>query len=198
MTRMERNTYLFIIEFFNTHQYAPTTSEIAAGIGIQSRGVVHRYLKSLQRMGKIMLTPHRHRNITLTDQSLLQPDSVPLLGKIAAGQPIEAVLDHERIDIKTLFGCSDVFALRVNGDSMQEEGILDQDIIVCQSTEQAQNGDIVIALIEQHTATLKRYFRGPKNNTITLEPANQNYPPVTYNEEQITIQGKYIGLIRGI
>lgn len=195
LTLSQKKTLNFITDFINRHDYAPTAAEIAAGIGIKSRGVVHRYLRVLESTGFIKLTPKRHRNIHLLDRNQTLPSILPLVGEIAAGQPIEAIAQHEAIDVMNIFLGENRFALRVKGDSMIDEGIYDEDIIVCEQTDLAENGQIVVALIDGQEATLKRLQRN-LNETITLHPANQGLKPMTYPAERIQIQGLYVGLLR--
>lgn len=192
LTLSEKKTYQYIKQYFDNHCHAPTTSEVAQGIGIASRGVVHRYLKALQSKGYIKLTPKRHRNIVLLEQ---REPIIPLVGSIAAGKPIEAVVDNDSIDIVNLFTGKNRFALRVKGESMIDEGIQDGDLIVCESASTAVNGQIVVALIDNQEATLKRLYHND-NNTITLLPANPAYKPQIYPAERVSIQGLYIGLLR--
>lgn len=190
LTLAQRKTEEFIRKFFKEHNYAPTASEIAEGIGIKSRGVVHRYLKALEDAGRIALTPKRHRNIRLSDTG-----SLPLLGAIAAGQPIEAIPQQESIDVASIFVGANRFALKVKGDSMVDEGILDGDIVICEKRETADNGQIVVALIDREEATLKR-LQCNLDKTVTLHPANSALKPMVYPASRVAIQGIYIGLVR--
>ena len=196
LTLAQRRTFEFIRQFMLAHDYAPTAAEIAQGIGIHSRGVVHRNLKALAKFGCIQLTPNRHRNICLLTSNLSTPRAtLPLLGVIAAGQPIEVIEQHETIDVANIFLGNEHFALRVKGDSMIEEGIFDGDLVVCKRTEQAKNRQIVVALIDSHEATLKRFQHGP-TGMVTLLPANENLKPQVYPAHKVQIQGLYIGLLR--
>ncbi len=195
LTQTEHKTYQFIKQFMEKYEHAPTSAEIAAGIGIQSRGVVHRYLKSLAHAGYIKLLPNRHRNIILNSLQQLQ-DSIPLLGYIAAGRPIEAIPQTESISFKELFASPEQFALQVKGDSMINEGIVDGDLVICRPSETARNGEIVVALIDTQEATLKRFHFDNKNNLVNLIPANSHYQAQNYAPDRVQIQGIYMGLIR--
>lgn len=196
LTLSQRRTFEFILQFIHKNDYSPTAAEIAQGIGIKSRGVVHRYLKGLQENGYIRLMPKRHRNIELLQKEFpTQLSQLPLIGNIAAGQPIEAIEQYETVDVLNVFLGENRFALRVKGDSMIEEGIHDNDIIVCEKTESANNGQIVVALIDQQEATLKRIQFNP-DEMVTLLPANSSLAPITYPMKRIQIQGIYIGLLR--
>lgn len=202
LTLSQQRTYQFIQEFVKDHDYSPTVSEIAQGTGLRSRGVIYRYLKALAQAGYIELIPKRHRNIKLlpdpvTTSSPLSTSetSIPLLGAIAAGQPIEAIEDTQSINLLHLFLGEKRYALKVKGDSMIDEGIFDGDIVVCDMAATADNGQIVVALIDQQEVTLKRFLQNA-NNTITLMPANTALQAITYQSDRITIQGVFIGLLR--
>jgi len=194
LTRAQQRTLDFIREFFKKNQHSPTTAEVAQGIGIQSRGVVYRYLKALADANRIKLMPNRHRNIQLLNEN--SEFSIPLLGSIAAGHPIEAVADNEFVTVTDIFSGPHRYALRVKGDSMIEEGIWDGDLVVCEHATRAHNGQIVVALIDEQEATLKRIRYSNDNHTITLIPANPSYQPMHFPADRIRIQGIYIGLVR--
>ena len=196
LTRMQRNTLEFIQAYYLEHNCAPTTREIAAGIGIVSRGVVHRYLQALQRAGKIELLPRRHRNIVLCQDEQLGSQSIPLLGSIAAGQPIEAIAERRYVNLQQAANERDLFALLVKGDSMVDEGILDGDIVVCRRAQQASNGDIVVALILGAEVTLKR-LQNHNNGYVSLLPANERHAPIQVSAKDVAIQGIFVGLVRG-
>ena len=193
LTLSQRKTYAFIQRFFSEHNYAPTAAEIAQGIGITSRGVVHRYLKGLVQADLIRLLPKRHRNIELLTAPVER--SLPLVGAIAAGQPIEAIEQQETIDLASIFLGEHRYALKVKGDSMVDEGIFDGDVVVCERTQTAENGQIVVALIDHEEATLKRFFHN-KDESVTLVPANSSHHPMIYSGDRVEVQGIYVGLLR--
>ena len=196
LTLGQHRVYRFIKNYMEQHQYAPTTAEIAMGIGIQSRGVVHRYLKALEDAGYLRLQPNKRRNIVLqTPVHQAVNLSIPLLGRIAAGEPIEALYDDESINVTEMFLSADRYALRVKGDSMIDEGIHDGDIIICQHADSARDGQIVVALIDRTEATLKR-LKKHENGMVSLIPANQNHHTQIYPSHRVTIQGLFVGLLR--
>lgn len=194
LTRTQVKTLEFIRSFIASNQYAPTNTEIAHAIGSKSRGVAYRNVKALREAGLIDLTPGRHRNITLS-QDCETLNTIPLVGRIAAGEPIEAINDHDMVDVTKIFLGDNRYALRVCGDSMIDEGILDGDLVVCKRAATAQNGQIVVALVDRSQATLKR-INFPSPGTIRLLPANRDYLPQEYSSERIQIQGVYLGLLR--
>lgn len=187
-------TLKFITEFISDHGMAPTMAEIAKGIGIKSRGVAHRYVKDLEEQGMIQISNKKHRSIELINMAA-NSGTIPLLGRIAAGQPIEAIPDRDTIDIGNIFLRDNRYALEVKGDSMIEEGILDGDVVVCERAESATNGQIVVALVDNEETTLKR-FRSNQDQTITLVPANAAYKSMTYSSNRIKVQGIFVGLLR--
>jgi repressor LexA len=174
LTEKQHQTFKFIKNYIAEFGIAPTTAEIAIGIGIKSRGVVYRYLQALQDLGLIALIPGRKRNIKIKSDSIL-----PLVGKIAAGLPIEAIENAEELDILAMFIGDGRYALEVKGDSMIEEGIFDGDIVVCQQADSAANNQIVVALVDNDSATLKR-FQNNYDGSVTLFPANIEHKPQTY------------------
>lgn len=193
LTRTQQKTYNFIQSYIDEHGLAPTAAEIAEGIGIKSRGVVHRYVKALESAGLIDLVPNRHRNIRL--HTAANDNTLPLVGKIAAGSPIEAVQDNETVDVANIFLGDNRYALKVQGDSMIDEGIFDGDIVVCEQSDTARDGQIVVALIDENEATLKR-FKRTVDGRISLIPANINLQPMLYTADRVKVQGVYVGLLR--
>lgn len=198
LTDRERETLGFIESYFLHHGYAPRLNEIANHLGIRSRGVVHRYLKSLEQAGHLQIIPNRARGIRLAhppQSPEITAGQLPLLGRIAAGLPIEAIPDQNTINLADFFVAPGRFVLRVQGDSMIEAGILDGDMVVVQSAETATDGDIVVALIDQEEATLKRIFQHT-DGSITLKPENREMAPMRYPAARITIQGRVVGQFR--
>jgi repressor LexA len=194
LTGKQHQTFQFICHYISQHGYSPTEDEIALGIGITSRGVVHRYLTALAKEGLIEMLKGKRRNIVLVESAQERRD-LPILGKIAAGLPIEAIVEPQFVELDRLFVGPNRFVLEVKGDSMIEDNICDGDYIICERRNVADNGAIVVALVDKQEATLKRLKRNT-NNTITLLPSNPNYQPMTYGEERVEIQGVYLGLLR--
>jgi len=198
LTERQQATYQFIHDYHLRRGCAPKLTEIADGIGIRSKGVVHRYLKAIAEEGLIELLPGRHRGIRLAGDALENPASelnLPLVGKIAAGQPIEAIPDHNTFDLSTFFLGPNRFVLKVQGDSMIDAGILDGDMVVVEQRDSARNGDIVVALIDKDEATLK-HLQQNKDGTVTLLPANQTMQPMNYPADRVQIQGVVVGQMR--
>lgn len=172
---------------------SPTLAEIGLSSGIRSKGTVHRYLNTLIEKGYLNRSDGSWRGIELV-QTPQRSYTLPLVGRIAAGQPIEAIPDHEVLDIGELLLGDGRFALRVEGDSMIEAGIFDGDWVVIREQSTADEGDIVVALIDHHEATLKRYFK--RDDEVVLLPENSELKPMYYAAQRVTIQGILIRSIR--
>jgi len=196
LTDKQRLALDFIERYVATHTVPPKLQEIADGIGIRSRGVAHRYVQALIDAGFITMNSGKHRGIRLLKPNTHRPESVlPLLGKIAAGRPIEAIPGEDEIDLREFFGHNN-FAVRVQGDSMIEAGILDGDTVIIEFRETANDGDIVVALIDESETTLKRFKRSHKGRYIKLIPANRDMEPMVYEASRVRIQGVLIGQLR--
>ena len=193
ITDSQRKTLDFIRHYVARHGYAPKLQEIAEGIGIRSRGVVHRYVQALIDAGHLENEPGRHRGLQLTEKT--DHHSLPLLGKIAAGHPIEAIPDETEINLADFFMGPGRFALKVQGDSMIEAGILDGDIAIIKQQNTARNGDIVVALIDNNEATLKT-FKNLSNGQVQLIPANRRLQTMVYDASRVQIQGVLVGSMR--
>ncbi len=196
LTKKKDRIYQFIFRYILEHDYAPSIAEIAEGLGIKSKGHVHREIKVLEKAGLIIRTKASHRNIQLVDQDEGGTGgSLPILGHIAAGSPIEAIENNESLDIaNTLLG-RNRFVLKVKGDSMLGDNICDGDYIICERRHEMNQRDIAIVLINNSEATLKR-LKNNANGTISLLPSNPEFPIQTYRQEAISVQGIYLGLLR--
>jgi repressor LexA len=193
LSERQQDSYRFIRDYIARHGRAPLLQEIAAGLGIASRGVVHRYVQALVEEGLIELQPGRHRGIRLLEREA--QNCLPLLGRIAAGHPIEAIAGQDEINLAEFFLGEERFVLQVRGDSMVEAGILDGDMVVVERCTQPAEGDIVVALIDGEEATLKRLRRNG-DGSITLLPANSAMQPMRYSAERVAIQGRLVGQMR--
>lgn len=193
LTERQREIYEFIRDKIESRGFGPTVREIGEAFAITSPNGVMCHLKALEKKGLIKRTGFRARAIQLTDH---RPPgaSLPLRGYVAAGTPTEAVPQDERLNFGDLFGHPDYFALKVRGQSMIENHIDDGDYVVIRKQEQAQNGERVVAMIEDEV-TLKRYFR--EKNRIRLEPANQTMDPILVEPDtKVQILGVLVGVIR--
>ena len=194
LTAQQHATYKFIDKYINENNIAPTEAEIAKAIGITSRGVVHRYIRALEKEGLVEILPNRKRNIRIL-RPINKDFSLPVLGKIAAGYPIEAVAQESSLNLFEQISGEGRFVLEVKGNSMIGDNICDGDYIICETSNNFSNTDIVVILIDGEETTLKRCKMNP-NNTITLIPSNPEMEPQIYDGHRLQIQGKYIGLLR--
>lgn len=195
--KRQRQILDFIRQHINTYGSAPTLKQIADALGVSSLATVHEHLQALEKKGLIRKKGGAARGIELTDYAPQKSEGVevPILGFIAAGSPIEPYTDpHATLSISPdmITSRKRVFVLQVRGESMIEEGIWDGDYVVVEEQNQADNGDIVVALLDNGLATLKRFFK--EATRIRLEPANRSMSPIF--AKNVTIQGKVVGLIR--
>ena len=169
-------------------------------MGLSSLATVHKHISNLEKKGLLKRDYNRSRSIDIIapkgrmKQSMSAPLSLPLLGRIAAGQPIEAVENPETISLGDFTGSKDVFVLQVRGDSMQDEAILDGDYVLVEKTQTAHNGEIVVALVSGADATLKRIYREGENTR--LQPSNATMKPIIVPARDVQVQGRVIGVLR--
>ncbi|MBD3217935.1 MAG: transcriptional repressor LexA [candidate division Zixibacteria bacterium] len=192
--KRQRETLGFLHKFISDKGFAPTIREIAEGIGVKSPATVEEHLQTLERKGVIKRTLGKRRAIDIMPEFAEMPENrVPILGQIAAGQPIEAIEDKSSfVEYAEPKPGEELFSLKVNGDSMIEDGIFDGDLVVIRKQETCANGEVAVALLDDGSATLKRIFREKKR--IRLQPANADLDPIYV--DNIRIQGKVVGLIR--
>ncbi|MBI2597050.1 transcriptional repressor LexA [Candidatus Daviesbacteria bacterium] len=196
--RRQKQILGFIKQYIEKYGYSPTLGEIAEAIGVSSLATVHEHLQALAHKGVIKRFEGAVRGIEVLDQKIsnaLQGIELPILGFIAAGQPIMTYTDPDatvKVAPSMVSGKKRSYVLQVKGDSMIEEGILDGDYVIIEEQNTAHDGDIVVALLDNGLATLKRFFREP--NRIRLEPANSSMAPMYATD--VKIQGKCVGVIR--
>jgi repressor LexA len=198
LTKRQKEILDFIARFTEEHGYAPSLDEIASHFRLSSASTVHQHLLNLEEKGFISRQPGRSRAVIVTAPQSPSPEStlaLPLLGRIAAGQPIEAILDHETLTVPSqMVRGRRTFALQVKGTSMIEENVQDGDYIVVEQADTANQGDMVVALIDNDRATLKRFYR--ERDHIRLQPANPEIEPIIVTDQAFKIQGIVIGLLR--
>jgi repressor LexA len=202
ITKRQRQVYDFIADFVQQHNYTPSYQEIGDGLGLSSLATVHKHISNLEKKGLLNRDYNRSRSIDLVPPKgrMKQAMAVntgmvlPLLGRIAAGQPIEAIERPETISLADFVRSKEVFVLEVRGDSMQDEAILSGDYVLVEKTKIAHNGDIVVALVEGSDATLKRFYR--EGDKIRLQPSNARMKPIMVHARDCDIQGRVIGVLR--
>jgi repressor LexA len=197
ITARQRRVLDYIRHYFEVNQEAPTIAEIGKEFGMTSSASAHHVVSILERQGLIRRIPNVSRGIELVEETTsAEKYEIPLLGVVAAGAPIEAVLNYETVCIpRDMMREGRMFALRVRGDSMIDEQIRNHDLIILQSRQTAENGQTVVALIDGNDATVKRFYGS--RNQVRLEPANPNYKPIVIRPpERVQIQGVVVGVIR--
>ena len=202
LTKRQRELYDWISEFVQKHGYSPSFEEIGAGMGLSSLATVHKHVTNLEKKGLLKRDYNRSRSIDLIapkgklKQVMAAAAGVelPLLGRIAAGRPVEAMENPETISLTDFTRSKDVFVLEVRGDSMQDEAILDGDYILVEKTSVASNGDIVVALVDGVETTLKRIYK--EGDKVRLQPSNAAMQPILVPAASVRIQGRVIGVLR--
>ena len=193
LTPLERKMLHYIQSHLSQHGQGPTLTEIGQALGITSKGTVHRYVQALVDKGYLLHTERGWRGIRLANQSHSHA-TLPLAGRIAAGQPIEAIPGQDQLNLEDFFR-DDHYALQVKGDSMRDIGILDGDMVIIKRQPTARNGDIVVALIDGLEVTLKRLQR-LSDDQILLIAENSSLQPMQYAASRIEIQGVLVGQMR--
>ena len=195
LTKRQSDTLDFIRQFLSEHNYAPTYRDIMRGTGIKSPATAYTHVQALRAKDYIHLTDRQMRSVELTEKSNIFTRGVelPLVGTIAAGSPIEAIEDRESIAVPMeILPSLNCYVLQVKGDSMIDDGILDGDFVVVERNFYPNNGDVVVALLDNENATLKRYYR--EKNRTRLQPANKKLKPI-YTRNPV-IQGIVRGVLR--
>jgi repressor LexA len=200
--KKEREVLEFLAQFQRQYGYSPTLSEIASGTGHKSNSTVHTLINSLVEKGYVQKVDGNTRVLKIVDDkvqmSLLGSKpaiELPLLGYIAAGLPLEPYSDPNAtfyVSASLLSGKNTAYVLEVKGQSMIEDGILDGDFVVIEKVSDAVNGEIVVAMVDDHMATLKKFYK--ENGRVVLKPANSQMSPIY--PTKLTIQGKVVGLVR--
>ncbi|MCW8085514.1 transcriptional repressor LexA [Sabulicella glaciei] len=222
LTRKQHELLIFIHKHFTATGFCPSFEEMRAALDLKSKSGIHRLITALEERGFLRRRAHRARALEVVrlPEELARPpkaevtqlDAVraqraavamrpnvghlPLMGRIAAGTPIEALRNPaETVEVPAdLIAGGEHYALEVSGDSMVEAGILDGDIVVIRQGETAESGAIVVALIDEHEVTLKRLRQ--RGNSVALEPANQAYETRIFGPGRVRVQGRLVGLIR--
>ena len=195
LTQRQQEILKFIESYLETRGYSPSMEEIADHFGIASLNAIHKHLRVLQERGFIRRLSNRARSIQVVHEGLGEAHAIPLLGRIAAGLPIEAIATHEEIQVpQSLLTRGQNYVLQVEGDSMIDEHIQDGDLIVVEQRESARDGETIVALIDGERATLKKVFR--EGSRVRLQPANPTLEPILVPADRLQIQGVVVGLIR--
>ena len=199
LSKRQQEIYDFIGTYLAKHGYPPTVREIGKAVGLHSSSTVHAHLAKLESLGVLRRDPTKPRAIEVLVQKakrVVKPIGLPVLGSVAAGAPIVAEENvEEYLEVPNVIGGEDGdFILKVRGDSMIDAGILDKDFVVVRRSETARDGEIVVALVDEDEATVKRYFR--EKDHIRLQPENETMEPIIATE--VSIVGKVVGVFRSV
>lgn len=196
LTKKQADILAFIVEYVKEHGYAPSYREVGSNFGIGSTATVHEHVKNLERKGYLSSDPDAARSIEVENSILSAAKALllPLKGLITAGQPIEAVETNETFSVpaEMVKDGEEAYVLKVKGESMIEDGILSGDYVVVVATTTPQDGDTVVALLENTNATLKRFYK--EKGRVRLQPANRTMQPLYVKD--IIVQGIVRGVIR--
>jgi repressor LexA len=197
LTKKQKQVLGYIRTFIGTYDYAPSYEEIAKGLGLSSPSTIYVHVVNLIR--KSYLTKRWNANRSLELDESIEPlpaaVEVPLVGQIAAGLPIEAVETPESLGLpSSMIGKNETYVLRVKGDSMIDDHIMDGDYIIVEKRDWAQDGETVVALIKNGEATLKRLRH--RGNKIILEPSNPSFNVMVFDANEVIVQGVVVGILR--
>ena len=205
LTRRQKQVYDFLAAFVEEHGYSPSFEEIGEGLGLSSLATVHKHVSNLEEKGLLKRDYNRSRSIDLVKprgrmRQVLGASAanagltLPLMGRIAAGRPVEALENPESISLADFTRSKDVYVLQVTGESMQDEHIVNGDYVLVEKTNIARDGEIVVALVSGSDATLKRIYT--EGNKIRLQPSNTAMQPIIVPAAEVQIQGRVIGVLR--
>lgn len=202
ITRRQKQVYDYVEDFVQRNGYSPSFEEIGAGMGLSSLATVHKHITNLEKKGLVKRGHNKSRSIDVVPpkgsmkKSMAPPPmTLPLMGRIAAGRPIEAIENPETLSLADFTaGSKDVYVLRVVGESMQDEHIVEGDYVIVESTKTARDGEIVVALVENSDATLKRIYR--EGDKVRLQPSNAKMKPIIVPARTVDVQGRVIGVLR--
>ncbi len=202
LTKRQKEVLDFIANFVDENGYCPSYEEIAGGLDLASLATVHKHISMLEAKNYLKRGFNQSRSLELTPKYLQEHrrhkpvlPEIPLLGRIAAGTPVEAVEQHEVLNFADFAGSGNTFALEVRGNSMIEDHICDGDLILVEKVQQALDGDIVVALVGGAETTLKRFYRESEER-VRLQPANSTLAPIVVPASEVQIQGRLLAVLR--
>ncbi|MGH9616800.1 MAG: transcriptional repressor LexA [Acidobacteriaceae bacterium] len=195
ITKRQKEVLDFIRNFVERCGYSPSFEEIASGLDLSSLATVHKHISNLERKGLLNRAHNRSRSIDLTPPrkpSTIQ--DIPLMGRIAAGRPLEAMEYRDSLSLNDIVDNKAVFALEVSGESMRDDHIMNGDYVLVEKAQTARQGEIVVALVDGSETTLKHYFL--EGDTVRLQPANSEMEPIYVPAAQVAIQGRVLAIVR--
>ena len=208
LTKRQKQVLDFIADFIEENGYSPSYEELAQAMQLASVATVHKHVQALETRNYLRRGFNQSRSIEVSEkylqerrqsQILMTPPppraEVPLAGRIVAGKPLEAVESKDVLQFADFVGRGETFGLQVTGDSMIDDHICNGDYVLIERTQDAQNGEIVVALLDSSETTLKRFYREP-GHQIRLQPANQAMEPMYYPTEKVQVQGRLLAVLR--
>jgi repressor LexA len=203
LTRRQKEVLDFIAAWQVEHGFSPSYEEIARGLDLASIATVHKHISALQTKNYLNRSHNQSRSVEVAPKYIAEQRrnkvqhalEVPLWGTIAAGSPVVPYPDKSTLSFGDFVGHKDTYALKVRGDSMIEDHICENDMILVENTHEARDGDIVVALVGQNDTTLKRFYREP-GNMIRLQPANASMSPIRVPAQEVQIQGRLLAVLR--
>jgi repressor LexA len=204
LTKRQKQVLDFIADFVERNGYSPSYEELAAGLGLASLATVHKHILALEIKHYLKRSYNQSRSLEVAPKYLEEQRQyargatlsvgVPLLGRIAAGVPVESVPDQETLSFSDFTGNPDTYALQVRGDSMIDDHICSGDYVLVQKVDQVRDGEIVVALVDRAETTLKRYY--DEGEEVRLQPANSAMAPIRVAKASIEIQGRVLAVLR--
>lgn len=205
LTPRQKELLDFLAGFIDTNGYSPSYEEIAAGLDLASLATVHKHISALEKKSYILRGHNQSRSVEVAPRYLLEyrrvrngappPVEIPLLGRIAAGSPVEAIQTSETLNFSDFTGTSDTYALEVRGNSMIEDHICSGDFVLVQRCPTVRDGEIAVALVGGSDATLKRFYSEP-NGKVRLQPANSEMQPIIVDRSAVEVQGRVLAVLR--
>jgi len=201
LTSRQQSFLEYIETFMENHGHAPSLRQAAGDMGV-SHGAVSQMIRVLEQKGVLRREGRYSRTLHLLNRAgetagMMRWVEVPVIGRIAAGLPLYAQQEWDGSIVidGAMYTGNHLFALRVQGDSMKEAAILDGDLVICEPSQYAENGEIIVALVDQEEATVKRFFQ--RRDHIELRPENADYPTMCYPFNAVLVQGRVVGVVRG-
>jgi repressor LexA len=203
LTRRQKEVMDFLSSFIDQKGYSPSYEEIASGLGLASLATVHKHIQALEVKQYLRRSYNHSRSLEVAERYVTEeqsrrpalPPGIPLLGRIAAGAPVEAIANPESLHFSDFAKHEGTFALEVRGESMIEDHICSGDYVLAEKTDSVKNGDIVVALVNGTEATLKRYYQEP-DGRVRLQPANAAMDPIFVDRASLDIQGRVLAVMR--
>lgn len=204
LTKRQKEVLDYIADFIDEHGYSPSYDELAQGLKLASLATVHKHIEGLEARNYLKRGFNQSRSIEISSKYLSErrkakqpgrPSQVPLMGRIAAGKPVEAVAGQDTLQFADFLGRGETYGLQVSGESMIDDHICPGDFILVERTQDAGNGEIVVALLDGSETTLKRFYREP-DGRIRLQPANASMQPIFTAPENLQIQGRVLAVLR--